>query len=67
MVWKMTLICLFWCLWRERNNRSFEDFKCILEEIISLFYLSLYFWMTAYVHPLSFSFPDFLARFSIFN
>jgi hypothetical protein len=42
-VWKMTLICLFWCLWRERNNRSFEDLESSLEEILSSFYHSLYF------------------------
>jgi hypothetical protein len=64
-VWKMTPICHFWYLWRERNNRSFEDLESTLEEILSSFYHSLYFWITAYVHPLSFSFPDFLARFSL--
>jgi hypothetical protein len=42
-VWKMTSICLFWCLWRERNNRSFEDLKSTLEEILSSFYLTLTF------------------------
>jgi hypothetical protein len=38
-VWKMTPICFFWCLWRERNNRSFEDLESTLEEILSSFYL----------------------------
>jgi len=37
-----------------------------LEEIISSFYHSLYFWTTD-VHSLSFSFPDFLAHFSLSN
>jgi hypothetical protein len=35
-VWKMTPICLFWCLWRERNNRSFEDLEKTSEEIFLL-------------------------------
>jgi hypothetical protein len=26
-VWKMAPICLLWCLWREINNRSFEDLR----------------------------------------
>jgi hypothetical protein len=26
-VWKMLSICLFWRLWREINNRSFEDLE----------------------------------------
>jgi hypothetical protein len=67
VVWKMASICLFWCLWRERNNKSFEDLKSIFDGILSLFYFTLYFWTTAYVPPLSFSFDDFLTRFSLSN
>jgi hypothetical protein len=66
-VWKIAPICLFWCLWRERNNRSFEDLESTLEEILFSFYLTLYFWTTAYVHPLSFTFADFLSRLFISN
>jgi len=62
--WKMAPICLFWCLWRERNNRSFEDVEKTPEELLSSFYHTLYLWTTAYVFPLSFSFLDFLTRFS---
>jgi hypothetical protein len=65
MVWKMMSICLFWCLWRERNNRSFEDLESTLKEILSSFYLTLYFCITAYVRPLSFNSITFLARFSL--
>jgi hypothetical protein len=46
------------------NNRSFENLENTLEEILSSFYITLYFWTTAYVHPLSFSFNNFIARFS---
>jgi hypothetical protein len=49
------------------NNRSFEDLERTLEEILSSFYHTLYLWTTAYVYPLSFSFDDFLARFSLSN
>jgi hypothetical protein len=61
----MTPICIFWCLWWERNNRSFEDLERSLEEILSLLYHSLYCWTSAYVHPLNISFSNFLTRFSI--
>jgi len=66
-VWKMTPICLFWCLRREMNDRNFEDLKRSLEEIQSSFYLILYLWTTAYVYPLSFSFDVFLGHFSLSN
>jgi hypothetical protein len=38
-VWKMASLCLFWCLCRKKNNRSFENLGIILEVILSLFYL----------------------------
>jgi hypothetical protein len=63
-VWKMVLTWRFWCLWREKNNRSFEDVVMTSEELLSSFYHTLYLWTTAYVLPLSFSFLDFLTRFS---
>lgn len=33
VVWKMVPSCLFWCLLREMNERSFEDREMTLEEI----------------------------------
>jgi hypothetical protein len=63
-VWKMASTCLFWYLWRERNNRSFEDVEKTPDKLLSSFYHTPYLWTTAYVSPLSFSFLDFLTRFS---
>jgi len=59
----MAPTCLFWCLWRERNNQNFEDVEKTSEEILYSFYHTLYLWTTAYVFLLSFSFLDFLTRF----
>jgi hypothetical protein len=64
MVRKITPTCLFWCLWRERNNWSFEDVEKTFEELLSSFYHTLYLWTTAYVFSLSFSFLDSLIRLS---
>jgi hypothetical protein len=47
-LWKMMLSCILWCLWRERNDRRFEDRERILEELKSLFFITLYFWIAAY-------------------
>jgi hypothetical protein len=63
-MWKMAPTCLFWRLWRERNNRSFEDVEQTFGELLSSFYHTLYLWTTAYVFPLSFSFLDFFTCFS---
>jgi hypothetical protein len=30
-VWKMVPCCLLWCLWRERNDRQFEDKERFIE------------------------------------
>jgi hypothetical protein len=64
-VWKMVHTCLFWCLWRGRNDRNFEDKKRMLGEIISLFFETLYLWMAAYVSPPSISYSDFLDCFAL--
>jgi hypothetical protein len=47
------------------NNRNFEDKERSLEEILSLFYDTLYLWTAAFVSPLSLSYSDFLVRFAL--
>ena len=62
--WKMVPICLFWTIWREKNNRNFEDLERSLEDILSSFLHTLYLWTAAYLSLLLISYADFLARFS---
>ena len=64
-MWKMVPLCLFWTIWRERNNRTFEDLERSLEDILSSFFHTLYLWTVAYLSPLSISYADFLVRFSL--
>jgi hypothetical protein len=52
VVWKMVLSCLLWCLWREMNDRGFEDCERTLEEIKSFFFNILYLWTTVFVYHL---------------
>jgi hypothetical protein len=52
---KLMPTCLLWCLWRERNNISFEDWKRTFEEIKFIFFKILYLWTAAYVSPLTIS------------
>jgi hypothetical protein len=37
-----------WCIWRERNNRSFEDSERIVAELKALFFHTLFQWIIAY-------------------
>jgi len=65
VIWKMVPICLFWCLWKEINNRYFEDLERSLEDILASFFHPLYLWTVVFVFPLSLSFVDFLVCFSL--
>jgi hypothetical protein len=63
-LWKMMPPCLFWCLWREMNDRNFED-REDAGEILSLFYETLYLWTAALVSPLLITYSDFLVCFGL--
>jgi hypothetical protein len=63
-VWKLVPSCLLCCIWREMNNRSFEDCERTLEEIKLLFFNTLYFSTVAFVSPLEINYNDFLVLFA---
>jgi len=43
VVWKMFPCCLLWCLWRERNDRHFEDKERTIDKIIFFFFFFFFF------------------------
>ena len=58
-VWKLVPHCLIWCIWRERNARSFEGCERSLLEIKSFFLHTLFEWSVVFSHfswPLIFCF-----------
>jgi hypothetical protein len=59
------LFIYFFCVWKERNLRCFEDLESSMEDILASFFHTLYFWIVAFLSPLLISFADFLVRFSI--
>lgn len=59
---KIVPSCFLWCLWREINDRSFEDRKGTLE-LISFFSSTLYLCIAAFVSLLVLYFHDFLIFF----
>jgi hypothetical protein len=65
VVWKMVPICIFWCAWTKRNLRCFEDLEDSMEDILALFFHTMYLWTVAFLSLVSISYSDFLVRFSI--
>ncbi|KAG2707779.1 hypothetical protein I3760_05G162800 [Carya illinoinensis] len=59
-MWKMIPICILWSLWRERNDRTFEDKERSIEELKFLVFRTLYSWAFA-VDFNGLTFRDFLA------
>jgi len=57
--------CIFWCVWKEKNLRCFEDLESSMEDILASFFHTLYLWTVVFFSPLSIYFADFLVRFSI--
>jgi hypothetical protein len=45
-IWRVTPLCLMWCIWKERNTHSFEDCKIGLINLKKLVIQTLY---TVYV------------------
>jgi hypothetical protein len=63
VVWKMVPSCLLWHLWRERNDRSFENRERKLAAVESFFFFILYTWTAAFMAPLMLSFYNFFCSF----
>jgi hypothetical protein len=64
VAWKMVPLCIMWCLWSERNGRFFEDSERSMEELLHLFFTTLFTWVAAWLAPRVISFSDFLFLFS---
>ena len=46
VIWKAIPHCIMWCLWRERNARTFEDCELSMVALKLHFYRSLLDWMS---------------------
>ena len=46
-IWMVVPYCLMWCLWRERNNRSFEDTERTIPDLKLFFLRTLLDWLSA--------------------
>ena len=59
VIWKIVPPCLMWCIWKERNNRCFEDSERAIPDIKLLFFWTLLEWFSVW-RNLSLSLLDLL-------
>ena len=45
-IWMAVQNCLMWCIWRERNNRHFEDLERLVSDLKLFFLKTLLDWVT---------------------
>jgi hypothetical protein len=65
-IWRAIPHCLMWCLWRERNARSFEGCERSIIDLKSQLLKTLFDWMLVIgLFSLSLSYLDFLDHCSI--
>ena len=60
LIWRVIPHCLMWCIWHQRNGRSFENCERSYVEIKYFFLRSLFDWVAGWgIHP-CLSFLEFL-------
>jgi hypothetical protein len=63
--WRLAPLCLLWCIWREWNERLFEDVETSMVELRKRLLNTLYIWIASH-HSLNvFTYVDFLKLFSV--
>ena len=60
-VWNLAPLCLMWCIWRERNWRTFEDRDKTDDQLLAYFSGTLFDWSRAWGLNFSDSIPMFLS------
>ena len=60
-IWNLVLLCLMWCIWRERNWQTFEDIESSDDQLLASFSGSLFDWFRAWGLTSSDSLPMFLS------
>ena len=60
-IWNLAPLCLMWCLWRERNRRTFEDMDSLEDQLLASFNGTLFDWSGTWRLTSSDSLPIFLS------
>ena len=59
-IWNLVPLCLLWSLWKECNQRTFENLDSSIDQLFSFFSGSLFNWSRAWGLTSSDSLPSFL-------
>ena len=59
-IWMIIPHCLMWCIWRERNSRSFEDTENSMPDLKLFFFRTLLDWLSSMRNSSLFSVVDLL-------
>ena len=47
-IWNLVPLCIFWCIWKERNRRTFEDLDSSRDQMLASFNGTLFYWSRAW-------------------
>ena len=64
-VWNLVPLCNQWCIWKERNQQTFEDVDSLGVQMIASFSRTLFNWSRAWGLTTSDSLPSFLSSLSL--
>jgi hypothetical protein len=66
-IWNIVPICLMWTIWKECNQRTFEDVSRLDRQILEGFTLTLFDWSSAWGFTTSTSSTEFFSSLSLLS
>ncbi|XP_065627831.1 sphingoid long-chain bases kinase 1 [Quercus suber] len=65
-IWNLVPLCILWCIWKERNRRTFEDLDSSGDQLLASFSGTLFDWSRAWGLTTSDSLPSFLSSLALY-
>ena len=66
-IWNLVPFCIFWCIWKERNRRTFEDLDSSGDQMLASFSGTLFDWSRVWELTSSDSLSSFISSLSLCN
>ena len=64
-IWNLVPLCILWCIWKEQNEKTFEDLGSSNNQMLASFSGTLFEWSQAWGLKSSDSLPSFLCSLSL--